>query len=115
MEVPIGTIVAWAKTLTGTPTLPTNWVECNGQTLSDGSSVYNGQTMPTMNTANRFVRGSDETTGTTGGASSHTHTLSSASTTIDSIAQVPVLTAGTTGTSSNAPVFYDVVWIIKVK
>jgi hypothetical protein len=48
---PIGAIIAWHKTFTNTPALPSNWVECNGQTLSDGDSVYDGQVIPNLNGA----------------------------------------------------------------
>jgi hypothetical protein len=40
---PIGAVIAWLKSYTNTPALPDSWVECNGQTLSDAYSVYNGQ------------------------------------------------------------------------
>ncbi|MFO1527224.1 MAG: hypothetical protein U1F16_14750 [Turneriella sp.] len=48
---PIGTILAWHKSLTGTPGLPASgeWVECNGQTLSDAQSPYNSQVIPNLN------------------------------------------------------------------
>jgi len=48
---PVGTILAWHKSLAGTPSLPASgeWVECNGQVLSDGQSPYNGQTIPNLN------------------------------------------------------------------
>lgn len=48
---PIGTILAWHKSLTGTPNLPASgeWVECNGQTLSDAQSPYNSQVIPNLN------------------------------------------------------------------
>ena len=60
--VPIGTIVAWHKSATGTPALPDGWVECNGQVLNDAASPYNGQAIPNLNsaagyTAGRFLRG----------------------------------------------------------
>lgn len=83
---PIGTVLDWDKTFTNTPALPSGWVECNGQTLSDAASVYNGQTIPNHNGGNRFFRGNATSTGT-GGASTvtltttelpaHTHTLTS--------------------------------------
>lgn len=47
--MPLGTIIAWHKSLTGTPNLPDGWVECNGQILNDPFSAYNGQTMPDLN------------------------------------------------------------------
>lgn len=48
---PIGTILAWHKSFAGTPGLPASgeWVECNGQTLTDGQSPYNGQVIPNLN------------------------------------------------------------------
>lgn len=48
---PIGTILAWHKSLAGTPSLPASgeWVECNGQILADAASPYNGQTVPNLN------------------------------------------------------------------
>lgn len=73
---PVGSIVAWMKSMTGTPSLPTNWVECNGQTLSDANSVYNGLTIPNLNGASAatplFLRGATAS-GSTGGAESHIH------------------------------------------
>lgn len=69
--VPIGSIISWVKSFTNTPSLPSNFVECNGQTLSDIRSPYNGQTIPNLNgttdATKRFLRGST-TSGTTGGA-----------------------------------------------
>jgi len=48
---PIGTIEAWHKSLQGTPGLPDGWVECNGQTINDPASLYNGQEVPNLNSA----------------------------------------------------------------
>lgn len=48
-DVPIGTIVAWHESLAGVPSLPTGWVRCNGQTLSDSLSPLNGQIIPNLN------------------------------------------------------------------
>lgn len=45
----IGTIKPWHKSLTGSAELPGEWVECNGQVLSDAESPYNGQTIPNLN------------------------------------------------------------------
>ena len=42
--VPVGTVLPWLKTFTSTPALDDRFVECNGQTLSDGDSVYDTQT-----------------------------------------------------------------------
>lgn len=54
---PVGTILAWHKAFANTPSLTDNWVECNGQVLSDADSVYDGQTIPDLNGDERFLRG----------------------------------------------------------
>jgi len=43
--VPVGSILPWAKSLTGVPSLISGgfFVECNGQTLSDAESPLDGQ------------------------------------------------------------------------
>jgi hypothetical protein len=70
---PIGTVMSWLKSLTGTPSLPSNWVECNGQLISDVNSPYNGVTLPNLNGTQTFLRG-NSTSGATGGSTTHTHT-----------------------------------------
>lgn len=62
---PIGSVTAWLKSYTNTPSLPSGWVECNGQTLNDSDSPYNGQVIPDLNGENRFLRG-NATSGDTG-------------------------------------------------
>jgi len=57
MNVPIGTILAWHKNLTGCPALPAGWVECNGGTLDNPDSPFNGQAIPNLNGGKRFLRG----------------------------------------------------------
>ncbi len=82
--VPIGTILAWHKSLSGVPGLPTNFVECSGQTLSDKDSPLDGVQIPDLNGAitspsdNRFLRGAT-TSGTKRNheIASHLHTLGS--------------------------------------
>jgi hypothetical protein len=58
IEVPVGSFLAWDKSRPNTPPLPSNFVECNGQTISDSESSYNGQTVPNLNGQARFLRGS---------------------------------------------------------
>lgn len=74
IEIPIGATIDWDKSLTGTPALPTGWVECNGQVIADSSSVYNGIAIRNLNgfggATKRFIRGST-TSGTTGGADTY--------------------------------------------
>lgn len=48
-HVPVGSIIAWHKSLQGSPVLQDGWVECNGQTVSDPASPYNGKNVPNLN------------------------------------------------------------------
>ena len=118
---PIGTIMSWLKDYTNTPSLPDGWLECNGQTLSDSDSPYNGQVIPDLNGDNRFLRG-NSTSGATGGEETtpaHYH-----------ITFLPEGRGGSTGggvdgdtsyqtdsknAHDNRPPFYDVVWIMRIK
>jgi len=80
--VPVGVTVALLKSLTGCPALPTEFVECNGQTLTDADSPFNSVVIPDLNAYNggspggvqRFLRGKT-TSGGTGGADDHRHTI----------------------------------------
>jgi len=98
---PIGTILLWAKTLTGVPgTLPTGWQEADGT----------GGT-PDLNGSNYFLRGtSSTTTGTTGGAATHTHsqTYSGAEATGHNVYKVNI------STDASLPSYYNIVYIIKI-
>ncbi len=79
---PIGAIMPWLKSYTNTPqALPTGWVECDGATVSDGDSVYDGQVLPDLN-GGEFIRGFT-TSGGTGGSDTmaHTHTGTASGTT----------------------------------
>ena len=46
---PIGTIKAWHKNKGGTPSLPWGWQECNGTTVNDTESPYDGTAVPNLN------------------------------------------------------------------
>jgi hypothetical protein len=116
LQVPIGAILAMAKSIAGVPLLTINnqFVECNGQVLSDAASPLNGQTMPDLNgaTTKRFLRGGTAS-GATGGTETHTHS-------IPAEPQWPggdinVLYDGTTYSTSTLPSYYEVVWVIRVK
>ncbi|MCE5217807.1 hypothetical protein LLH03_12355 [bacterium] len=134
MSVPIGTIVAWHKNLTGCPALPAGWVECNGGTLDNPDSPYHGQTIPNLNGDKRFLRGSTVSGDLQQDAmQGHYHANKyqgisvSGSGTIVSIqtgagvsnttVQSPV-TDGTNGTprvaNETRPINMSVVWILKV-
>lgn len=60
MNLPIGSIIAWHKNLTGCPALPAGWVECNGGTLDNPDSPFDGQPIPNLNGDKRFLRGGSE-------------------------------------------------------
>jgi len=126
--VPVGAIVAWHKTFTNTPALPSEFVECNGQTLSDTGSVYNTQTIPNLNAASsgthRFLRGST-TSGSTSGSENHTHTGTTdpegtSSAVCNGGGSLCVAPMGhshsfTTDATSTLPSYFEVVWIMRVK
>lgn len=73
----VGATLEWAKSFPGIAGLLPWYVEHNGQTLSDAQSIFNGQVILNLNGVSggtqRFLRGSI-TSGTTGGAATHTHT-----------------------------------------
>lgn len=116
--VPVGSVISWLKSFPNTPSLPNNFVECNGQTLSDPESIYDGQTIPNLNGsggANQFFLRGSTTSGATGGA--------------DQITLVHVESAPPTqnnfGTEQESgydphifdpkPPYYEVVWIMRIK
>lgn len=124
---PIGAVMAWLKSFPNTPgTLPSGFVECNGQVLSDGDSVYDGQTLPDLNGDNRFLRG-NSTSGGTGGdeAMAHNHTFTTGAPTEGDFAGTEFKAAiqehthaGTTNAASNdenRPPFYNIIWIMRIK
>jgi hypothetical protein len=124
--VPVGGVIAWAKSFTNTPTLSTQgrteYVECNGQTLSDSQSVFNGQVIPNLNNsggsaANRFLRG-NTTSGGTGGSDSQGWSLSGA--TFDDSTGTQDAITHINGESSfitipTVPSYYEVVYLMRVK
>lgn len=128
---PVGTIVGWLKSFTNTPSIPAGWVECNGQTLGDAGSVYNGQVIPNLNGDNRFLRG-NATSGGTGGSETHNHKWVHAQTVNNNLAidstrtdQITYNADGSvkadktggcyTDKISTHPTYYEVVWIMRVK
>lgn len=112
-QSPIGSVVAWLKSLPGTPGLPPNWVECNGQVLEMQDSPYHGQALPNLNGANdaprRFLRGSPES-GTEGGKATHDHGPFLVQRTGDRRVNV-----GARRPVSHLPPYYEVTWIMRVR
>ncbi len=114
---PVGAIMAWHKNFSkNLPTLPLNWMECNGQQIKDTSSPLYGLTLPNLNNslqpagANRFLRG-NITSGATGGTQTHTHT------TVNQLVQGAAGITMVQGlqTANHEPPYMDVVWIMRVK
>lgn len=125
--VPIGSVLPWLKSYTNTPSLPDNFVECNGQTLSDADSVYNGQVIPDLNGDNRFLRG-NSTSGGSGGSETkdvtHTHSIPERGVSTNpklmghNVASqyYEVTTAsGGSATQDIMPPYYNVVWVMRIK
>jgi len=133
--VPIGGIIAWMKSISGVPALPGEFVECNGGTVSDAASPINGQTIPTLNSGtNRMLRG-NTTSGSTGGADTHTlsipempaHTHTSrepsdrtnsstgGNTPYDGYDTNATSSTGGGGAHNNLPGYTEVVWIMRIK
>lgn len=114
---PTGCVMAWLKSYTNTPALPDSWVECNGQTLSDAKSPYNGQVIPDLNGTTDadklFLRGSTSSGGT-GGDSTHTHSINTAAS-IGGGTGGNALPSTTTNASSSIPPCYEVVWIMRIR
>ncbi|MDD5309779.1 MAG: hypothetical protein PHU25_20880 [Deltaproteobacteria bacterium] len=136
--MPIGSITAWAKNLTGVPTLPSGWVECNGQTLADAGSPLNGQVIPNLNSAvsaglkGYFLRGNTTSGSTeTDLVENHTHGFVEQGFSYDSncwshnscSGGYTIYTTDTSRTTADnnggggetRPYSYSVVWIMRVK
>ena len=80
---PLGAVIATLSNLTGaynctatTAADANGYVQCNGQTISDGTSPLNGQTIPNINNS-VFLRGATSSIGATGGSNANI-TLSTA-------------------------------------
>jgi hypothetical protein len=117
-----------------TPELPDNWLECNGQTISDADSPLNGMVVPNLHTAvedvnGYFLRGVVEgaVTGSTEGSAnlSHTHQLGGYSNqtggtfgsvrTASNASNHGFTGALAAGESEARPVAFAIVWIIRIK
>lgn len=117
--VPIGSAIPWLKSFGNTPTLPDEYVECNGQVLSDADSPYNGQAVPNLNGANsgtqRFLRGAT-ISGGIGGSEEHRHTFLATSHRFTP-GSVPyyVPRSDYTYYVSTLPSYYEVVNVLRIK
>lgn len=111
--VPVGTVVGWLKNQTNTPALPSDWVECNGQTLNLPGSPYHGLPLPDLNGVrqppSRFLRGAQQSGGT-GGAESHRHGGFLSNRSGQRVVNISAWTI-----APHLPPYYDVVWILKAR
>ena len=124
--IPIGSIQAWHKNLTGTPNLSSDWVQCDGQTLNDSKSPYNGQVIPDLNGQARFLRGASVSgTDQAEDFKSHSHGITrdlvgSSGSTVEFAANEGISnfnpsTTEAFGGTETRPINMSVVWIIKIK
>jgi hypothetical protein len=113
-----------AYSIYATPELPDNWLECNGTSVSDADSPYNGTTTPDLNGTSEatkgFIRGVDASTtdDAVTGQSTHSHSISKQSKQYRANfdASRSEYAPGTTGsTLGNAPTYAEMVWIIRIK
>ena len=111
---PIGGIIGWAKTLAGCPALAINFLECNGQAIADASSPFNGLNMPALNNPKSFLRGHTASGGTGGADSGTTSTSSANKIAADTVGDTYALDHHT-HTLATIPVYYEVVWIMRIK
>ena len=74
-SIPLGSIIDWWRP-NGDFTIPSNFMICDGSTVSDPESPYYNITIP--NLADRFIRGVTDPAniGDSGGIDSHAHTYS---------------------------------------
>lgn len=65
--VPIGGFTFYSPSITGVPALGPDFVQCNGQIITDTQSTLFGQTVPNLNGNGQFLRAGPGG-GTTGGS-----------------------------------------------
>ncbi len=144
-DVPVGSIMAWHKNMPQTPGLSDQWVECNGQLVTDGESPYKDAHVPNLNgdaTGDPLPVDSGGTTITSminpvflrGGKMSgvgqldelkshkHTYTAPTNPFNVDSGSYTSVIGNATVGQPTSnfggpetRPVNMSVVWIMKIK
>lgn len=115
-EVPVGTVLDWLKSFTGTPSLAINWVECNGQVISASQSPFSGSTLPNLNN-NLFTMGATGS-GLVSGSSTHNHNIDLTTNQVGVAAgtdfQVPQAGNYSSNTVNHLPPYYSVVKIIRI-
>ncbi len=120
---PIGAVIAWLKSLAGTPALAAQgrdeWVEVNGQTINDVQSPYNGVTIPdligTTDSSRKFLRGST-TSGAFTSNATHSHCICGCAICSGcGYYQGLCFYNVNTDSQSHIPPSYTVVWILRSK
>ena len=109
LGVPIGAIIPWLKDLSGVPTMPSSYMECDGSTVNDADSPLNAVTLP--NLTNKFLMGSSAS-GSTGGVSSRGVASDRAG---DTGSDAGGFGFTSSATQDNKPPYYTVVFIIRIK
>jgi hypothetical protein len=126
--MPVGAIIAWHRDLPGTPPLTDAWAECNGQTLNDPQSPFDGQVLPDLNNEQRVLVGAT----TSGGVRDedyvppHTHGpgtlrfLNNSAAADDyyggASCSGSVCGGATASTTAGTPlVGFEIVWVMRVK
>jgi hypothetical protein len=114
-SLPIGSIISFHSSFAGAGTLPINYLECNGQTISDSQSPMNGVTLPNLNGTTddnkMFLRGS-ATSGGIGGSSTHGQTASRLFSSSGSGSSNP---SENLYAASHIPPFFEIRWVIRIK
>ena len=112
---PVGSIIAYHINFSlSNNSIPSGWVDCNGGVISDVDSVYNGQNAPNLNGTtddnSLFLMG-DVTSGSTGGASAHTHSYS----TYYADWHTNSYRSKYFPSASNIPKYFNIRWIMRIK
>ncbi len=58
--LPVGTIFTLHTPKDSKPSIPANWLLCDGRTVKDAQSPFNGESVPNLNGEQRFLRGGTE-------------------------------------------------------
>lgn len=134
VNIPIGSIIAWHKSLPGVPqVLLDNWLECNGQVVTNQNSPVYGQTLPNLNGQGRFLRGGstsgilqnhafenhqhtqNASTSTTGGAQAGSLYDFTAGSGLQSTNVLTTVASTGNAATETRPINMTVVWIIRIK